>query len=123
MTDEKLADMHRLLAEYHRGLGKAAVLEVVQQYHTDLAQRLSEEAVLIPRRTAIVERLHERELQEARLRINRIGRRTIICTVTNTARPRNRESPEERDRSHVRLLAAVQDGFQKNDLKRSFYAR
>src|ERR1700738_5381853 len=59
MTDEQLADIHRLLAEYHRRLAKEAVLDVVQQYHADLAQRLSDEAVLIPRRTAIAERLRE----------------------------------------------------------------
>jgi len=64
MTDEQLADMHRWLAEYHRGLAKEAVLDVVQQYHSDLAQRLADEAALIPRRTAIVERLHEREQQK-----------------------------------------------------------
>jgi hypothetical protein len=64
MTDEQLAAMHRLLAEYHRGLAKEAVLDVVQQYHADLAQRFSDEAALIPRRTAIVERLHERERQK-----------------------------------------------------------
>ena len=64
MTDEQLAAMHRLLAEYHRGLAKKAVLDVVQQYHSDLAERLSEEAVLISRRTVIVERLHEREQQK-----------------------------------------------------------
>jgi hypothetical protein len=64
MTDEQLADMHRLLAEYHRRLAKEAVLDVVQQYHSDLAQRLADEATLIPRRAAIVERLHERELQK-----------------------------------------------------------
>ncbi len=63
MTDEQLAKMHRLLAEYHRGLAKAAVLDVIKQYHSDLAQRLSDEATLIPRRTAIVERLQERERQ------------------------------------------------------------
>jgi hypothetical protein len=63
MTDEQLADLHRFLAEYHRGLGKEALLDVVQQYHSDLAQRLADEAALIPRRTAIVERLHEREQQ------------------------------------------------------------
>ena len=63
MTDEQLAAMHRLLAEYHRRLAKEAVLDVVQQYHSDLAQRLSDEAVLIPRRTTIVERLREREQQ------------------------------------------------------------
>ena len=63
ITDEQFAAMHRLLAEYHRGLAKEAVLDVVQQYHSDLAQRLSDEAALIPRRTAIVDRLHEREQQ------------------------------------------------------------
>jgi hypothetical protein len=35
MTDEQLAAMHRLLAEYHRKLAKEAVLDVVQQYHAD----------------------------------------------------------------------------------------
>jgi hypothetical protein len=64
MTDEQLAAMHRLLAEYHRGLAKKAPLDVVQQYHCDLAERLTDEAVLIPRRTVIVERLHEREQQK-----------------------------------------------------------
>ena len=61
MTDEQLAAMHRLLAEYHRRLAKQALLDIVQQYHSDLAQRLADEAVLIPRRAAVVERLHERE--------------------------------------------------------------
>jgi hypothetical protein len=64
MTDEQLAAMHRLLAEYHRTLAKEAVLDVVQQYHSDLAQRFADEAALIPKRTAIVERLHEREQQK-----------------------------------------------------------
>jgi len=63
MTDEQLAAMHRLLAEYHRRLARQALLDIVQQYHSDLAQRLSDEAVLIPRRTAVVARLHEREQQ------------------------------------------------------------
>src|SRR5438552_14986750 len=63
MTDEQLAEMHKLLAEYHRGLARDAALDVVQQYHADLAQRLADEAALIPRRTAIVQRLHEREQQ------------------------------------------------------------
>jgi hypothetical protein len=61
MTNEQLAAMHRLLAEYHRKLATEAVLDVVQQYHSDLAQRLADEAALIPRRTAILKRLHERE--------------------------------------------------------------
>jgi len=64
MTDEQLADMHRYLAEFHRRLAREAALDVVQQYHSDLAQRLADEAALIPRRTAIVQRLHEREQQE-----------------------------------------------------------
>jgi hypothetical protein len=81
MTDEQLAAMHRLLAEYQRRLVKEMVLDVVQQYHSDLAQRLSDEAVLIPRRTAIVERLLEREQQNERWRVNRIGHRTIMCML------------------------------------------
>ena len=44
---------------------KEAVLDVVQQYHSDLAQRFADEAALIPRRAAIVERLHGREQQIA----------------------------------------------------------
>ena len=64
MTDEELADLHRFLAEYHRGLAKEAMLDVVQQYHSDLAQRLADEAALIPRRTAIAQRLREGEQQK-----------------------------------------------------------
>ena len=64
MTDEQLAAMHRLLAKYHRNLAKEATLDVVQHYHADLAQRLADEAALIPRRTAILERLHKREQQK-----------------------------------------------------------
>ena len=61
MTDEQLAAMHRLLAEHHRNLAKEAVLDILQQYHADLAQRLAAEAAQIPRRTVILKRLHERE--------------------------------------------------------------
>jgi hypothetical protein len=64
MTDEELVDIHKFLAEYHRGLAKQAVLDVVQQYHSDLAQRLADEAALIPRRTAIAQRLREGERQK-----------------------------------------------------------
>ena len=64
MTDEQLAEMHKLLAEYHRRLAEDAALDVTQQYHSDLAQRLADEAALIPRRTAIVQRLLEREQQQ-----------------------------------------------------------
>ena len=63
MTDEQLAAMHRLLALYHRDLAKEAVLDIVQQYHADLAQQLADEASQIPRRTTILKRLHEREQQ------------------------------------------------------------
>ncbi|MEH2544971.1 hypothetical protein V1283_001616 [Bradyrhizobium sp. AZCC 2262] len=61
MDDEQLADLHRFLAEHHRKLAKDAVLDVVQQYHADLAQRLADEAALIYRRTAIAQRLREGE--------------------------------------------------------------
>jgi hypothetical protein len=57
MTNEQLAAMHRLLAEYHRNLAKEAVLDIVQQYHADVAQRLADEAAQIPRRAVILERL------------------------------------------------------------------
>jgi hypothetical protein len=65
MTDEQLAAMHRLLAEHHRNLAKEAMLDVVQTYHADFAQRLADEAAQIPRRTAILGRLHEREQQKS----------------------------------------------------------
>jgi len=65
MTDEQLAAMHWLLVEHHRKLAKEAVLDVVQQYHADLAQRLADEASQIPRRAEILERLHERERRKA----------------------------------------------------------
>ena len=61
MTDEDLADLHRVLAGYHRGRASLAALGVVRQYHYDLAQRLADEASQIPRRSAIVERLRGRE--------------------------------------------------------------
>lgn len=61
MDDEQLADLHKFLAEYHRKLAKEAILDVMQQYHSDLAQRLADEAALIPRRTAIAQRLREGE--------------------------------------------------------------
>jgi hypothetical protein len=61
MDDEQLADLHKFLAEHHRKLAKDAVLDVVQQYHSDLAQRLADEAALISRRTAITQRLREGE--------------------------------------------------------------
>lgn len=64
MDDVELADLHRFLAEYHRRLAREAVLDVVQQYHSDLAQRLADEAALIPRRTAIAQRLREGEQQK-----------------------------------------------------------
>ena len=63
MDDEQLADLHRFLAEHHRRLAKEAVLDVVQQYHSDLAQRLADEAALISRRTAIAQRLREGALE------------------------------------------------------------
>ena len=64
MDDEQFADLHRFLAEYHRRLAKEAVLDVIQQYHSDLAQRLADEAALIPRRTAIAQRLRDGEQQK-----------------------------------------------------------
>jgi hypothetical protein len=59
--DEELVDMHRFLAEHHRKLAREAVLDVVTQYHADLAQRLADEAALIGRRASIAQRLREGE--------------------------------------------------------------
>jgi hypothetical protein len=50
MTDEELVAIYRLLAAHHGNLAREAVLDVVQQYHTDLAQRLADGAALIPKR-------------------------------------------------------------------------
>ncbi len=61
MDDEQLADMHRFLAEHHRKLAREAVLDVVTQYHADLAQRFADEAALIGRRASIAQRLREGE--------------------------------------------------------------
>ena len=61
MDDEELADLHRFLAEHHRKLARDAVLDVVTNNHTDLAQRLADEAALIARRTSIALRLREGE--------------------------------------------------------------
>jgi hypothetical protein len=61
MDDEELADMHRFLAEHHRKLAREAMLDVVTQYHADLAQRLADEAALVGRRASIAQRLREGE--------------------------------------------------------------
>ena len=61
MTDEQVAAMHRLLAEHHRKLAREALLDVVTQYHADLAQRFADEAALIGRRASIAQRLREGE--------------------------------------------------------------
>ncbi len=57
MTDEQLAAMHRLLAEYHRKLANEAVLDVQQQYHADLAQRLADEVLILLDRNDVVHAL------------------------------------------------------------------
>jgi phage tail tape-measure protein len=77
MTGEQLAAMHRLLAEYHRRLAKEAVLDVVQQYHSDLAQRLSDEAALIPAHGDRGAPSRTRTIKKGRRQVNRIGRRTM----------------------------------------------
>ena len=60
---EQVAEMHSMLAEYHRKLAKEARLDIVRDYHVDLAQRLADEATQIPRRAATLARFHEREKQ------------------------------------------------------------
>jgi 2-oxo-4-hydroxy-4-carboxy--5-ureidoimidazoline (OHCU) decarboxylase len=63
---EQIAEMHSMLAEYHRELAKEARLDVVHDYHVDLAQRLADEATQIPRRAATLARFHELEKQVTR---------------------------------------------------------
>jgi len=65
-THEQVAEMHSRLAEYHRELAKGAQLDILRDYHVDLAQRLADEATQIPRRAATLARFHEREKQVAR---------------------------------------------------------
>ena len=60
---EQVAEMHSMLAEYHRKLAKEARLDIVRDYHVDLAQRFADEATQIPRRAATLARFHEREKQ------------------------------------------------------------
>jgi 2-oxo-4-hydroxy-4-carboxy--5-ureidoimidazoline (OHCU) decarboxylase len=60
---EQVAEMHGMLAEYHRKLAKGARLAIVRDYHVDLAQRLANEATQIPRRAVTLARFHEREKQ------------------------------------------------------------
>ena len=61
MTDEELADVHQMLADYHCGRARQAAIGVTRQYHYDLAQRLADEASQIPRRSAVIERLRGRD--------------------------------------------------------------
>ena len=63
---EQVAEMHSMLAEYHRELAKEARLDIVRDYHVDLAQRLADEATQIPRRAATLARFNEREKQVTR---------------------------------------------------------
>jgi hypothetical protein len=65
-TYEQIAEMHSMLAEYHRKLAKEARLDIVRDYHLDLAQRFADEATQIPRRAATLARFHEREKQVTR---------------------------------------------------------
>jgi 2-oxo-4-hydroxy-4-carboxy--5-ureidoimidazoline (OHCU) decarboxylase len=63
---EQVAEMHGMLAEYHRKLAKEARLDIVHDYHVDLAQRLADEATQIPRRASTLARFHELEKQVTR---------------------------------------------------------
>jgi len=63
---EQVAEMHSMLAEYHRKLAREARLDIVHDYHVDLAQRLADEATQIPRRAATLARFHELEKQVTR---------------------------------------------------------
>ncbi len=79
---EQVAEMHSMLAEYHRELAKEARLDIVRDYHADLAQRLADEATQIPRRAATLARFHELEKQAAR----ELGRADLTDPATPLSR-------------------------------------
>ena len=79
---EQVAEMHSMLAEYHLELAKEARLDIVRDYHVDLAQRLADEATQIPRRAATLARFHELEKQAAR----ELGRADLTDPATPLSR-------------------------------------
>jgi hypothetical protein len=66
MTDDEAVAMHKALAAYHADLARQAVLDIVHEYHDELAQRLALEVRRIPERRAAHERIdaHFRARQE-----------------------------------------------------------
>jgi len=64
MNDEHLAAMHKLLAEYHRKLAKQQCSTLCNNITSILRSDLRMRLPRYPRRTAILERLNEREQQE-----------------------------------------------------------
>ena len=79
---EQVAELHSMLAEYHRKLAKEARLDIVRDYHVDLAQRLAVEATQIPRRAATLARFHELEKQVTR----ELGRADLTDPATPLSR-------------------------------------
>jgi len=63
---EQVAEMHSMLAEYHRKLAREARLDIVHDYHVDLAQRLQMRRLRFHARAATLARFHELEKQVTR---------------------------------------------------------
>lgn len=59
MTDDEAVAMHMALATYHAEIVKKSILDIVKTYHADLAEALKLEAIQIPKRSAVHERLRE----------------------------------------------------------------
>lgn len=64
LTAAEAVRMHRELADYHHRLARSAVLDIVHEYHADLAERFRAEADQIPERTAARERVAARHRQQ-----------------------------------------------------------
>lgn len=50
LTDREAAHMHYVLAAYHAERAKSAVLDIIHEYHEQLAESLAAEAKRIPER-------------------------------------------------------------------------
>lgn len=66
MTDDEAVRLHCQLADYHAKLAREARLDIVHEYHENLAERLAIEVQRIPERSAARERVHARYADENR---------------------------------------------------------
>lgn len=58
ISDEAAIKLHLILADYHADMAKAAMLDIVHDFHAELSERLAQEAALMAE--------HRRNILEAR---------------------------------------------------------